>query len=48
MSAHDYNTVRGLKLHDIPANENYKRLVRQYAQSYCQGFMRDALMKLAA
>ncbi|ABM73415.1 hypothetical protein ACUNME_003243 [Vibrio cholerae] len=48
MSAHDYNTVRGLKLSQVPTNEHYKRLVRQYAQIHCHGFMRDALLKLAA
>lgn len=48
MSAQEYNTVRSLKLHEIQTNPTYKALVRQYAQQYCRGFMRDALMKIAA
>ncbi|MDG2839984.1 hypothetical protein R7R25_23830 [Vibrio sp. 2026] len=48
MSAQDYNTVRSLKLHEIQGSELNKRLVRQYAMSYCTGFMRDHLLKLAA
>ncbi|EMY6817430.1 hypothetical protein ABCL21_004448 [Vibrio parahaemolyticus] len=48
MSAQDYNTVRSLKLHEIQTNPAYKALVRQYANQYCHGFMRDALLKIAA
>ncbi|WP_345861244.1 hypothetical protein [Shewanella algae] len=48
MSAQDLATIKGLKLSQVPTNEHYKRLVRQYAQIHCHGFMRDALLKLAA
>lgn len=48
MSLRDYITVRSLKLSEIPSNEHYKRLVRQYAQTYCSGQQHRALMRLAA
>lgn len=47
MSAQEYNIVRSLTLHEIQINPTYRVMVRQYAQQYCQGFMRDALMKIA-
>ena len=48
MSAQDYNTVRSLKLHEIPNNPRYKALVRQYAINYCHGPVKASLLKLAA
>ncbi|EHM6955209.1 TPA: hypothetical protein NJ400_004482 [Vibrio parahaemolyticus] len=48
MSAQDLTLVRSLKLHEIQASEQNKRLVRQYAMTYCTGFMRDHLLKMAA
>lgn len=48
MSAQDYNTVRGLKLHEIANNPAYKVLVRQYALHYCKGPVQAGLLKLVA
>lgn len=47
MSASDYTKVRKLKLHEILSNEANKQLVRQYATNYCDGFIRENLLKLA-
>jgi hypothetical protein len=47
MSKQDYNTVRGLKLHEIQNNPRNQALVREYATHYCTGFMQKALLKLA-
>lgn len=43
MSIYDYNTVRKLKLHQIPDN---KELVLDFAINYSTGFTQQALLKL--
>lgn len=48
MSTQDYNTVRRLRITDIPNSPRNCALVKQYAMQHCTGAIQAALLKLVA